>query len=306
MKEYLLQKTGGFILTAVVVSVLTFLVIQVLPGDPALLMLGTEGTPEVYARLRSELNLDRPVLERYISWFLDFLQGRWGNSWRYSMPVRELVGEAFALSLALAFLAVGMALLAATPAGMYMAARPRSFMARLTSIATQIGLGLPQFWVGLLLIQVFAVTFGLLPAGGSSGWPSLILPTLTLALPRAAILSRFMRAGMADALKQDYIRVARAKGLSNPVVFFKHALRDGSVAVVTVAGLQFAQLVAGTIVVEQVFGLPGVGQLLLAGVLQRDLPVVQALVMIIVSLILLFDLIFDLCLGLLDPRIRYD
>lgn len=306
MKTYLLQKTAGFLFTAIAVSALTFLVIQVLPGDPALLMLGTEGTPEAYARLRNELNLDRPILERYVSWFLDFLQGRWGNSWRYSMPVRELAGEAFPLSLTLAFLAVGVALLAATPAGMYMAARPRTLIARLISIASQVGLGLPQFWVGLLLIQMFAVNLGLLPAGGSHGWLSFVLPTLTLALPRAAILSRFMRVGMADALRQEYIRTARAKGLSGAVIFFKHALRNGSLAVLTIAGLQFAQLVAGTIVVEQVFSLPGVGQLLLAGVLQRDLPVVQALVMVIVILILLFDLIFDLCLGLLDPRIRYD
>lgn len=306
MKAYLLQKTGGFLLTTMIVSILTFLVIQVLPGDPALLMLGTEATPEVYDRLRSELNLDGPLLARYVSWFLNFLQGRWGNSWRYAMPVRELVGAAFPLSLTLAFLAVGVALFVATPAGMYMAARPRSLGACVTSLGTQLGLGLPQFWVGLMLIQIFAVTYGLLPAGGSSGWLGYILPTLTLAFPRAAILSRFMRVGMADALRQDYVRAARAKGLSSANVFFKHALRNGSLAVVTVAGLQFAQLVAGTIVVEQVFGLPGVGQLLLAGVLQRDLPVVQALVMVIVVLILLFDLVFDLCLGLLDPRIRYD
>jgi ABC-type dipeptide/oligopeptide/nickel transport system permease component len=157
-----------------------------------------------------------------------------------------------------------------------------------------------------LLIQVFAVNLRLLPAGGNSSYASFLLPTLTLALPRAAILSRFMRVGMADALRQDYIRTARAKGVSSRAIFFKHALRNGSLAVVTVAGLQFAQLFAGTIVVEQVFGLPGVGQLLLTGVFQRDLPLVQAVVMVIVFLILLSDLAFDLCLGLLDPRIRYE
>ncbi len=306
MRRYLLQKIGGFLITLLLVSVLTFFVIQILPGDPALLMLGTEGTPEVYARLRSEMNLDRPLLERYVRWFMDFLQGQWGNSWRYSMPVRELVARAFPLSLSLAFLAVGVALLFAVPTGMFMAAKPRSVSARFLSVITQVGLGLPQFWVGLLLIQTFAVSLGFLPAGGSSSPLSLVLPTLTLALPRAAILSRFMRVGMADALKQDYIRTARAKGLARNVVFFKHALRNGALAVLTVAGLQFAELLAGTIVVEQVFGLPGVGQLLLAGVFQRDLPLVQAVVMVIVFLILLLDLAFDLGLGLLDPRIRYE
>ena len=306
MQRYLLQKTGGFVLTAVLVSLLTFLIVQVLPGDPARLMLGTEGSPEAYARLRDELNLDRSAPQRYLRWLVDFMQGQWGNSWRYSLPVRELVLGAFPLSLSFAFLAAGVALLAAIPTGMFMAARPRSYLSQITSIVTQVGLGLPQFWVGLLLIQLFAVDLGLLPAGGNSGAASLVLPTLTLALPRAAILSRFMRVGMADALQTDYVRTARAKGLSAASVFFKHALRPGSLAVLTVAGLQFSQLFAGTIVVEQVFGLPGVGQLLLAGVFQRDLPLVQATAMVVVVLILVFDLVFDLFLGLVDPRIRYE
>lgn len=306
MKHYLLRKTGGFLLTALLVSVLTFFIVQILPGDPALLMLGTEASPQAYAMLRDELNLDKPAFQRYFRWLMDFGQGQWGDSWRYSLPVRELVGQAFPLSLSLSLLAVGVALLLATPMGMLMAARPRSVSGRLLSLMTQIGLGLPQFWVGLLLIQVFAVNFRILPAGGNLGYKSFLLPTLTLAVPRTAILSRFMRAGMAEALQEDYVRTARAKGVSGSVVLFRHALRNGSLVVLTVAGLQFAQLLAGTIVVEQVFGLPGVGQLLLAGVLQRDLPLVQAVVMLVVMLILLFDLAFDLCLGLLDPRIRYE
>ena len=306
MKHYLLRKTGGFLLTALLVSVLTFFIVQILPGDPALLMLGTEASPQAYAMLRDELNLDKPAFQRYFRWLMDFGQGQWGDSWRYSLPVRELVGQAFPLSLSLSLLAVGVALLLATPMGMLMAARPRSVSGRLLSLMTQIGLGLPQFWVGLLLIQVFAVNVRILPAGGNLGYKSFLLPTLTLAVPRTAILSRFMRAGMAEALQEDYVRTARAKGVSGSVVLFRHALRNGSLVVLTVAGLQFAQLLAGTIVVEQVFGLPGVGQLLLAGVLQRDLPLVQAVVMLVVMLILLFDLAFDLCLGLLDPRIRYE
>ena len=306
MKKYLVQKTGGFLLTAFVVSILTFFVLQVLPGDPALLMLGTEGTPEIYARLRSEMELNRSPLERYFSWFWGFLRGEWGTSWRYSMPVQGLALQSFPLSFSLALLAVGAALSFAIPSGILMAVKPTSFLARVLSVTTQVGLGLPQFWVGLLLIHIFAVRLDLLPAGGNGAPLSLVLPTLTLALPRAAILSRFMRAGMAEAMKQDYVRTARAKGLSNRIVIYKHALGNGVLAVFTIAGLQFAQLLAGTIVVEQVFGLPGVGQLLLAGVFQRDLPLVQSLVMVIVLLILLFDLLFDVGLGLLDPRIRYE
>lgn len=306
MRRYLWRKLGGFILTALLVSFATFFILQVLPGDPARLMLGTEGSPEAYARLRRELGLDGPLVVRYLQWFSNFIRGQWGNSWRYSLPVGELVRQAFPLSLALALSAVGTAVLTALPAGMYMAARPRSFSSRLLSMGTQLGLGLPQFWVGLLLIQLFAVQLRVLPSGGSGQWGSLILPTVTLALPRTAVLSRFLRAGMLEALEQDYVRTAKAKGVPQIRVFFKHALRNGALGGVTAAGVQFAQLLAGTIVVEQVFGLPGIGQLLLAGVFQRDLPLVQTVVMLVVLLILVFDLALDLCLGLLDPRIRYD
>ncbi|HHT43687.1 MAG TPA: ABC transporter permease [Firmicutes bacterium] len=306
MRRYLWRKLGGFILTALLVSFATFFILQVLPGDPARLMLGTEGSPEAYARLRRELGLDGPLVVRYLQWFSNFIRGQWGNSWRYSLPVGELVRQAFPLSFALALSAVGTAVLTALPAGMYMAARPRSFSSRLLSMGTQLGLGLPQFWVGLLLIQLFAVQLRVLPSGGSGQWGSLILPTVTLALPRTAVLSRFLRAGMLEALEQDYVRTAKAKGVPQIRVFFKHALRNGALGGVTAAGVQFAQLLAGTIVVEQVFGLPGIGQLLLAGVFQRDLPLVQTVVMLVVLLILVFDLALDLCLGLLDPRIRYD
>lgn len=306
MKRFLWRRTGGVIFTALLVSFATFFIVQVLPGDPALLMLGTEASPASYARLRRELNLDQPALQRYLQWLGSFISGQWGNSWRYSLPVRELVSQAFPLSFALALLAVALAALASLPAGMYMAVRPHSPSSRVLSVLTQVALGMPQFWVGILLIQLFAVGFHLLPAGGFEGWQSLILPTLTLALPRTAILSRFLRAGMLEGLGQDYVRTAQAKGVAGPVVLFKHVLRNAALGPLTAAGVQFAQLLAGTIVVEQVFGLPGLGQLLLNGVFQRDLPLVQTVVMLVVLVILAFDLVFDLCLGLLDPRIRYE
>lgn len=306
MTRYVWQKIGGFLLTSIVVSVLTFMIIQVLPGDPALLMLGTEGSPEAYGRLREELHLDQPVVARYFRWLIEFLGGQWGNSWRYSLPVADLIGQAFPLSLSLALLAVMVSLVLALPIGIAMAVKPSTPFSRLVSILSQIGMALPQFWIGLLLIQLFAVHWKLLPAGGSGGVWSLILPIATLSLPRAAILSRVVRLGVSETLEQDYVRTARAKGVPEGVVLFKHILRNGILGVVTIAGLQLSQLFAGSIVVEQVFGLPGLGQLLLAGVLQRDIPLVQALVMLVVLLILTFDLVFDLSLGFLDPRLRYE
>lgn len=306
MSRYFWQKTVSFFLTALLVSIVTFMIIQILPGDPALLILGTEGSPQAYEQLRSELQLHRPAILRYLSWLGGFFQGKWGSSLRYSLPVKELVAEAIPLSLRLALFAVGLALIVAISGGMVMAAHAQSRLAHLLSFGSQIGMAIPQFWLGLLLIQVFAVRLQLLPAGGSDELASLILPVATLALPRAAVLTRFVHVGLREALEQDYIRTARAKGLPSRTVFYKHALRNGALGVFTVAGLQLAQLLAGTIVVEQVFGLPGVGQLLLAGVLQRDLPLVQTLVMLIVILILMFNLLFDLCLGFLDPRLRYE
>lgn len=306
MGRYLWQKTVGFALTALLVSVVTFLIIQILPGDPALLVLGTEGSPQAYQELRGELNLDQPAISRFFGWLIGFFQGNWGSSLRYSLPVRDLLQDAIPLSIRLALFAVGLALLIAIPSGMFMATNRHSPLARILSIGTQMGMAIPQFWLGLLLIQLFAVRLTLLPPGGSEGVISLILPVFTLALPRAAVLTRFVHVGLGEALEEDYIRTAKAKGLPRNIVLYKHALRNGAIEVFTVAGLQFAQLLAGTIVVEQVFGLPGVGQLLLNGVLQRDLPLVQTLVMLIVMGILVFNLGFDLGLALLDPRLRYE
>lgn len=306
MKHYFWQKTISAITTVFLVSLLTFVILQVLPGDPALLMLGTEGNPESYDRLRMELRLDEPILKRYFIWLGQFLQGNLGVSQRFSMPISQLVGDAFPLSFSLAMLAVIVALLFSVPAGIFMASKQDGPFTRLLALATHVGMALPQFWLGLILIQFFAVRLGVLPSGGSQHWAGLILPILTLAIPRIAILTRLVQTGMLEALSQDYIRTAHAKGLPRYKVLFKHAFRNGSLAVLTVAGLQFANLLAGTIVVEQVFSLPGLGQLLLAGVLQRDIPLVQGIVMLAVILILLFDLLFDLSLGFLDPRLRYE
>lgn len=306
MGSYMWQKVVGFVLTVLLISALTFMILQILPGDPALLMLGTDADPQAYLELRDELDLNRPVVLRYFDWLLGFGKGSWGRSVRYSLPVRELVGDAIGFSVILACLAVFVSVVIAIPIGIFIATKPRNVVALFLAGISQVGMAIPQFWLGLLLIQYFAVRHRILPAGGNDSALSLILPVLTLALPRAAVLIRFVSLGLVEALEEDYIRTAKAKGLPWQKVLYKHALRNGSLAVFTVAGLQFAQLLAGTIVVEQVFGLPGMGQLLLAGVMQRDLPLVQALMMVIVIGILLVNLMLDLTYGLLDPRVRFE
>ncbi len=304
--RYAAGKVVSFAATLFIISLITFTALQVLPGDPALLILGTEGDPEAVEALRNRLGLDDPVPIRYGRWMLGLLQGDMGESLRYNMSASELILRALPISLMLAGAAVGLSLCAALPLGVLCATfRGRSIDLFGLTFA-QFGMAIPSFWLGILLIQVFAVRLHLAPPGGYEGITSLVLPAVALALPRAAILTRMVRASMLDVLHQDYVRTARSKGVSLWAVVFKHALRNAGINIFTVAGIHLTQLLAGTIVIEQVFALPGLGQLLLPAVLQRDLPLVQGLVMIGASLILMANLGFDFILAALDPRIRFD
>ncbi len=288
------------------VSLITFAALQVLPGDPALLILGTESSPEALAAIRSQLGLDKPALVRFGQWLVSFVQGDFGNSIRYSVPVRNLVARALPISLTLALWAVFISLAAAVLLGVFSAAFSGKWWGRGIRVFSQLGMAVPQFWIGILLIQVFAVQLRILPAGGYSNWRSLILPVVTLALPRSAVLVNMVQSGLINVLGSDYIRTAKAKGLPWAKVLFKHALINGAIATATSAGIQLIQLLAGTIVVEQVFGLPGMGQLVLTGVLQRDLPLVQAVTVLVAIGIVAVNFAVDVVLMFLDPRIRFE
>ena len=222
------------------------------------------------------------------------------------MPVRQLIGDAVPITLLLAVMAVVGAVIIAIPLGITSATHEGRWWARTVLVLSQIGMAVPQFWIGILLIQLFAVRTRAFPAGGYDGPISLVLPAVTLCLPRAAVLTRMVRAGLLNVLNKEYIRTARAKGLSERTVLYKHALANGAVGVFTIAGIQLTQLFAGTIVIEQVFGLPGLGQLLLTGVLQLDLPLVQGIVMLSALLILFVNFVLDLILMVLDPRVRFE
>lgn len=288
------------------VSLITFAALQVLPGDPALLILGTESSPEALAAIRSQLGLNKPALVRFGQWLVSFVQGDFGNSIRYSVPVRNLVARALPISLTLALWAVFISLAAAVLLGVFSAAFSGKWWGRGIRVFSQLGMAVPQFWIGILLIQVFAVQLRILPAGGYSNWRSLILPVVTLALPRSAVLVNMVQSGLINVLGSDYIRTAKAKGLPWAKVLFKHALINGAIATATSAGIQLIQLLAGTIVVEQVFGLPGMGQLVLTGVLQRDLPLVQAVTVLVAIGIVAVNFAVDVVLMFLDPRIRFE
>jgi len=312
MTAFLARRVGIGFLTLLLASIVVFGVLEVLPGDPAQLMLGMEASPETLATLRQQMGLDRPVLVRYLGWLGGMLVGDLGRSFTYSSPVIDLIAERAVVSLPLAVMALLLSTAIAIPVGMFSAARRGRAGDTLAMGAAQFGVAVPNFWFALMLIYVFAVWLRLVPAGGFPGWSSgvwpgvksLILPALSLALPQAAILSRVTRSALIEVLGEDYIRTARAKGLSRSAVLRNHALRNAMIPVLTILGLQFAFLISGTIIVENVFYIPGLGRLIFQAITQRDLIVVEGVVMLSVAMVILVNIVVDICYAIVDPRLR--
>jgi len=299
-------------LTMLLASAVVFSVMELLPGDPAQLMLGMNATPEALAALRQEMGLGEPLLTRYASWLGGMLAGDFGRSYTYSSPVIDLIAERVTVSLPLALLALALSTLIAIPVGIFAAAqRGKAGDVSIMGL-TQVGVALPNFWFALLLVYLFAVWLRWVPAGGFPGWGgglwpgfrALILPAIALALPQAAILARVTRSAMLEVLGEDYIRTARAKGLPNRAVLWRHALRNAMIPVLTILGLQFAFLLAGTIIIENVFYLPGLGRLVFQAITQRDLIVVEGIVMLLVASVIVVNLLVDLAYAAVDPRLR--
>lgn len=312
MTAYLLKRLLIGIATLVLASIVIFAVMEIVPGDPARIMLGMNASADAVAALRDELGLDQPMLIRYLHWVGGMLIGNFGNSYTYSSPVIDLIGQRLVVSLPLALIALALSTAIAIPVGIFAAARHGRVADTISMGAAQVGVAVPNFWFALILIYVFAVALRLVPAGGFSGWGNglwpglkgLILPAVALALPQAAILARVTRSAMLEVLGEDYIRTARAKGMPRRIVLWRHALRNAMIPVLTILGLQFAFLLAGTIIIENVFYLPGLGRLVFQAITQRDLIVVEGIVMLLVAVIILINLVVDLCYALVDPRLR--
>ncbi len=313
MRRYLARRLAAFVATLFAVSVLVFVVIRVLPGDPALLIMGTEASPEAAEALRRAMGLDRPIPVQYVEWVGRALRGDLGRSIQYDVPVGSLILSRLRVTLPLTVLAACLMTVTAIPLGMYAATHHRRLGDYLAAVASQLGIAIPSFWAGLLLILLFAVRLGWVQAGGFEGWErgvgpglrSLLLPAVALGLIQAAILTRTTRAAVLEVLHGDHVRTARAKGLSEGTVIWKHVFRHALIPVVTIVGLQLGQLMAGSIVLEQVFYLPGLGRLALGAISARDLPVVQGVVLFVAATIVTVNFVVDLLYGLLDPRIRY-
>jgi peptide/nickel transport system permease protein len=312
MLTYLARRALVLLVTLLVASLAIFFVLEILPGDAALLILGIEAQDDTLAALRTQMGLDRPAALRYLAWIGGLASGTTGISHTYDVSVSQLIGERLTLTVPLALIALVVSTLIAIPLGMFAATRrgrPGDYGVMGFS---QIGMAIPNFWFAILSILIFAVALGWFPASGFPGWDAgigtalwaLVLPVLSLALPEAAILARVTRTSVLDTLGADYVRTARAKGLAPRRVLWGHVLRNALIPMTTIIGLQFAFLLAGSIVIEMVFALPGIGRLIFQAVSQRDLVVLRDVILILVALVVVVNFLVDVAYTAIDPRTR--
>ncbi len=312
MLRYALKRLLSLLISLAIASLVIFTVIEVAPGDPASFMLGINAQEDTLAALRTELGLDQTKVQRYLAWVGGMVQGDFGTSYQYRTPVAEMIGDRLWVSLPLALYALILSTLIAFPAGIYAASRRGKAGDIGVMGATQIGVAIPNFWFAMMLVLVFAINLRWFSAGGFAGWnegifaalKSLTLPAIALALPQAAILARVMRSALLDVLGEDFMRTARAKGLSRGQALRRHGLRNAMIPVLTILGLQFSFLLAGGIIIEQVFYLPGLGRLIFQSISARDLIVVESVTMLLVFAVIVVNFAVDLAYAAVDPRLR--
>jgi peptide/nickel transport system permease protein len=307
---YLIRRLGVFAFSLFIASVLVFVVMSVLPGDPARVMLGTQATEEAVQDLRTELGLNRSLLVQYGDWASGVLHGDFGHSVFTNQPVADQILDRMKITVPLALLALTFTVVLSVPLGVFAASRHRKLGDAVVSVISQVGLAVPAFWAGIMMVTVFAVRNRWFPATGFPGWEdpgaafkALFLPALSLSIVQSAIITRYVRSAVLDTLREEYIRTARSKGLSKVGALWRHGLRNAAIPVLTILGLQFAALLGGTVIIETVFVLPGLGRLVLDAIGRRDFPIVQGGAFAIVAIILTINLLIDLTYRLLDPRV---
>ncbi len=312
MLHYIFKRTLILLATLIVASLVVFVSLEIVPGDPASYMLGLNAQEDTVAALRTELGLDKSKVARYFDWVGGLVRGDFGTSYTYRTPVADMVQDRMWVSLPLAIYALVLSTLIAFPAGVYAASRRGGAGDTTVMGLTQLGVAIPNFWFAMLLVLLFAIKLRWFSAGGFPGWDagffqamkSLTLPAIALALPQASILTRVMRSSLLDVLNEDFMRTARAKGLSRRQALWKHALRNAMIPVLTIMGLQFSFLLAGAIIIENVFYLPGLGRLIFQSIASRDLIVVESVVMLLVLAVVLVTFLVDLAYAWVDPRLR--
>ena len=318
MSYFLFKRVLTLLATLLATSVIVFAVLEVLPGNAAQVLMGPDADPAAVAAKATELGLDQPVLSRYAAWIGGLLRGDMGLSYTYGSPVSELIAERLALTIPLAVLAMLLTTAIALLVGVYAASRHNGPGDVGLMTLAQIGIAIPNFWFAILLILLFSVKLQWFSAGGFDGWyfddgvwrglwdglRALILPAIALAVVQAAILARFTRSAVLEVLREDFVRTARAKGLSHRATLWGHVLRNAMIPVITVMGLQFAELLAGTIVIENVFFLPGLGRLIFQSIANRDVIVVRNCVMLLATMVVIVNFIVDVLYAVIDPRVK--
>ncbi len=312
MSLFLIKRFVTLLATLVGTSIVVFLVLEILPGNAAQVLLGPDAAPEAVQALTIKLGLNQPALERYGHWVSGLLVGDLGQSYAYSTPVLDLIRERLTLTVPLALLAMTLTIVLALLVGVTAAARHNRLGDVGLMSLTQVGIAIPNFWFAILLILLFSVKLHWFSAGGFDGWgdgvaqglKSLLLPALSLAVVQAAILARFTRSAVLEVMREDFVRTARAKGVSQRAVLWTHVLRNALIPVVTVMGMQFSELLAGTIVVENVFYLPGLGRLIFQAIGNRDLIVVRDCVMLLAAMVVIVNFVVDILYAVIDPRVK--
>lgn len=314
MRVYVIRRVLQLIPTLIAASILVFMIIALAPGDPAAMMLGTEATEQELALERTRLGLDRPLPVRYGIWLSDVVHLNLGHSLYTRRPVTQLIAEAFPYTLRLSLTALVLSVGVGLPMGIWAALRQDKLADSTITGLNALGLAIPTFWLGILMILFFSVRLRWLPPSGAGdpqaglirNAPYLLMPVVSIAVSNLSVFSRFMRSALIDILSNDYVRTARAKGLMERVVVNRHALKNALIPVVTIIGIQIGRLLGGAVVTESVFAYPGIGRLVVTAILNRDYPVVQAALMLVVLIFLITNVAVDLMYGYLDPRVRFE
>jgi peptide/nickel transport system permease protein len=313
MTAYIVRRLFTTLIIAIGISIIAFLIIRLIPGDPARIMLGVQADEQRIKALRHKLGLDEPLVIQYGKWVSRAVRGNLGESIITGKSVSGSIAQRIPVTYSLAFMALFIALLIAIPAGIIAAVKRNSLISSVVTFFSQVGVGIPNFWLGIMLVLVFAQWFRLLPVSGYEPlgkgiipwFNHLILPAVSVGLISGAVITRFVRSSMLEVMDEDYIRVARAKGLKEQIVIFRHALKNSLIPILTVVGLQLAYLLSGTLVIEVVFALPGLGRLAFNAVTHRDYPVLQGAVLTVAISFTMINLIVDILYSYVDPRIRY-
>ncbi|MGG3887994.1 ABC transporter permease [Metabacillus fastidiosus] len=310
--NFVSKKIISCLITLFFTVLLVFLAFRVIPGNPALIILGPEATMEQVQALEKQLGIDQPLLAQFITWLKGVALFDFGQSLRFSEPVLSLISERIGVTFSLAAMTIVITIIAAIPLGVIAANYKGKFPDIIISVGTQLGLAVPSFWTGILLIMLFGLVLKWITVGGYSAWSedpyeafkTLLFPAIAIAIPQIAILVRYLRTTMIEQLNMNYVRTAHSKGLKDTAVLFRHVLKNALIPVVTIAGLNFGEILAGSLVIEQVFALPGFGSLLITAIGDRDFPLVQGMVIIIAFIAITVNLCVDLTYRYLDPKIE--